>query len=214
MQQTRQEQKRQSFTFLARARCYVLAWSCRRQLSLLSVYTALLFCGVVLGVLGWALFGSRVDGQAFAQSYCSSRAFSSYAAPRVYLRSFVQWFFFYEKYFLALMLCGFCCFGEYLAGAVLLWQGFLLGYSSVALCGAQFSMFSVLLALGRCVLVFLVLVFCLKAMCFLRCWRSRLGTGAPFPTTATAAFFAEFFLFSAALCVCLLLASVAVTILP
>ena len=74
-----------------RMRRVLLQWRCAEQIPVMSVYTAVLFCGTVCGILCCALLGSRVNGQAFWQSYRQSRAFSAYPGAREYLRSFVEW---------------------------------------------------------------------------------------------------------------------------
>ena len=192
-----------------RVQAEILRWRCAEQIPVVSVYTAVLFCGTVCGILCCALLGSRADGQAFWQSYRQSRAFSLYPSARDYLRSFVEWYFFYEKDILLLALCALAVPGEYLAGAFLCYKGFLLGYSCVSLCADAFSPALLVLAAGRCLLAFLLLLFCEKAVLFSRGLRAAMRHGKVPDAAQIAAFCVWFFVVSTALLLLLLAAGAA-----
>ena len=159
----------------------IAAWMRRyavgANLPLLGFCAAMLISGALCGVLGCAVFGDRLDPERFRVSFLAQRAFSGYTDGVSYLREFVEWFFFYEKRFLLLLLFAFCFYAKELVGAYLVAEGFVLGYASVMLTRCGFSVLYLLFLFGMASFSFLLVLFGQKAIRFSIDAKARLENG-------------------------------------
>ena len=147
----------------------LLSYSMDARADLLSVYMAVLFVGLLLGIAAFLLFGKRADAGEFKSLWVSTRAFSGYTNGGAFARFFCGWFFRYEKILLLLLLFAVTLGAPVLCGGVCLWRGFAVGYGCAMVAGNRFSGFFIgYAAVTLCISVLFVIASCKSVWFFKR----------------------------------------------
>ena len=192
-------------TWFARMRPY----SMDARSDLLGTYAAVLFVGILAGVVCFLIWGKAADAEAFWRLWVRTRSFSGYESGAAFFRFFCSWFFRYEFWMLLLLLFSATLFSPVLCGGVVLWRGFCTGFCCAMLAGKRFSLLFVGFTAFSVAISLLYVMAACKSVGFFRNLVSQLRRPAPrFVQEHVCVLGISFVLHSAAIAVGLLLCAV------